>query len=258
MSHAAPAAKAMSCHRTPYRAFIHDLSPRLISRVRRLILPWMTTPDPAAWASALSGPVTFQGDAHGKLAQLARPGHPVVQVGDLGAGFVPAKEFREQVSKRGDFRFIRGNHDDPAICRKDPRYLGDWGGGAMFWVSGAWSIDRAWRVEGRDWWPDEELDAAQMRDAFDAYAEARPRLMITHEGPACLFEPGGPMPIRGYEPSATASLLQAMLDFHRPEAWIFGHHHVSRDFMLRKTRFRCLAELETQKVEFDGHGGFSW
>ena len=66
------------------------------------------------------------------------------------------------------------------------------------------------------------------------------------------------MQIRGYETSATASLLQAMLDLHRPEAWIFGHHHVSRDFYLKKTRFRCLAELETLKVEFDGSGGFSW
>jgi hypothetical protein len=219
----------------------------------------MTPSDPAAWARALSGPVTFQGDAHGKLARLARPGHPVVQVGDLGAGFVSAKDFRENVSEREDFRFIRGNHDDPAICRRDPRYLGDWGGGgAMFWVSGAWSTDRAWRVEGRDWWPDEELNAAQMRDAFDAYAEARPRLMITHEGPACLFAAGGPMQIRGYETSATASLLQAMLDLHRPEAWIFGHHHVSRDFYLRKTRFRCLAELETVTLEFTGGDSFSW
>ena len=33
----------------------------------------MTTPDPAAWARALSGPVTFEDDAHGKLARLARP-----------------------------------------------------------------------------------------------------------------------------------------------------------------------------------------
>ena len=112
----------------------------------------MTTPDPAAWARDLRGPVTFQGDAHGKLVRLARPGHPVVQVGDLGAGFVSASDFRQNVSDRGDFRFIRGNHDDPAICRKDPRYLG----------------------------------------------------------------------------------------------------------YLKKTRFRCLAELETLKVEFDGDGGFSW
>ena len=214
--------------------------------------------DAARWIESLAGPVTFQGDAHGKLARLAKPGHPVIQVGDLGAGFVSPTAFREKVSKREDFRFIRGNHDDPAICRRDPRHLGDWGAaGGVFWVSGAFSIDRAWRVEGRDWWPDEELSAAQMRDAFDAYAEAKPRLVISHDGPACLFD-GGPMAMMFYGPSATATLLQAMFERHRPEAWIFGHHHVSRDFMLKGTRFRCLAELETVTLEFHGDGTFSW
>lgn len=211
------------------------------------------------WMESLYGPVTFQGDVHGHLGRLAKPGHPVIQVGDLGAGFVSPTAFREKVTRREDFRFIRGNHDSPAICRRDPRYLGDWGTArGVFWVSGAFSIDRAWRVEGRDWWPDEELDASQMRAAFDAYADARPRLVISHDGPASLFAAGGPMALFFFTPSATATLLQAMLDHHRPEAWIFGHHHVSRDFFLKGTRFRCLAEFETMTLEFRDDGSFVW
>ena len=201
-------------------------------------------------APVFSGRVCFQGDAHGKLRALANPGHPVIHVGDLGLGFVSPVAVHEKVTKRQDFWFIRGNHDDPEMCRRNPRYLGEFGGSrSLFWVSGAWSIDAAGRMEGRDWWRDEELSAAQMRDAFDAYLKARPRVMVTHDAPCRIFESGGAMQIRGFQPSATSSLLQAMLEAHQPELWVFGHHHVSRDFRFMRTRFRCLAELETYTVE---------
>jgi hypothetical protein len=49
-----------------------------------------------------------------------------------------------------------------------------------------------------------------------------------------------------------------MLDRHRPDAWIFGHHHVSRDFFVKGTRFRCLAEFETITLEFRDDGSFAW
>ena len=207
----------------------------------------------------LVGPLCFQGDAHGKLGKLAKPGCPVIHVGDLGLGFVSPVAVHEKVTKRQDFWFIRGNHDDPEMCRRNPRYLGEFGGsGSVFWVSGAWSIDAAHRMEGRDWWRDEELSADQMRDAFDSYVAAKPRLMVPHDAPCGIFASGAPMPIRGSQADATSSLLQAMLEAHRPEMWIFGHHHVSRDFGFMRTRFRCLAELETYTLELAEDGSIHW
>ena len=201
---------------------------------------------------AFNGLVTFQGDAHGKLDRLARPGNTVIQVGDLGIGFVSPTAIHHKITNRSDLWFIRGNHDDPAACRRNSRYMGEWGScGSLFFVSGAWSIDQAWRTEGRDWWHDEELSVGQASRAFDDYVAAKPRFMVTHDGPAGLFERGGAMMIQNFQRSATSTLLQAMLEVHAPEWWIFGHHHVSRDFVEAGTRFRCLAELESITLAID-------
>lgn len=207
----------------------------------------------------LVGRWTLLGDVHGKLSRIPKLDHGIIQVGDMGLGFCARDQEGLRVGGRGDLWFIRGNHDNPARCRTMPNYLGDWGGdSSLFWLGGAWSIDRAWRVEGRDWWPDEEVGYLAGCDALTAYIAAKPRVMISHDGPESLFSEGGPMGIRGYRKSGTANLLQAMLEAHQPEAWFFGHHHISRDFVVGPTRFRCLAELETATLDFHADGSVSW
>ena len=44
--------------------------------------------------------------------------------------------------------------------------------------------------------------------------------------------------------SRTCVALQRMLEIHRPERFFGGHYHVSREFALNGTVFRCLGELE--------------
>ena len=206
----------------------------------------------------LTGYWTFVGDVHGALDSLPSHG-PTIQVGDLGLGFVHPRDDQKFIRCRDDLWFIRGNHDDPGVCRAHPRYLGDWGGHEfMFWVSGAWSIDRNFRVEGVSWWRDEELSAADGEKALADYIAARPRVMVTHDGPRFLFDYKGPMEIWRFKSSSTASLLQAMFEAHQPEVWIFGHHHESRDFTVGATRFRCLAECETLTLRFHEDGSVEW
>ncbi len=209
---------------------------------------------------SLAGPWTFVGDVHGKLYMLPLPGSgPVVQVGDLGIGFISAEADCANVMCRNDFWFIRGNHDNPDLCRKHPRYLGDWGAHeTMFWVSGAWSFDHHYRVEGVDWWRDEELSTADGNLAFEAYVEAKPRVMVTHDGPASLFSNGGPMELYDFQRTSTATLLQAMFEAHQPEVWLFGHHHKSTAFTVGPTHFRCLAICETLTLNFGDDGTITW
>ncbi|YCM42066.1 hypothetical protein V2O64_12215 [Verrucomicrobiaceae bacterium 227] len=89
-----------------------------------------------------------------------------------------------------------------------------------------------------------------MNEAFDLHVKIKPRVVVTHDAPASLFESGGPMELNPFYPSSTAGFLQALFDAHAPEIWLFGHHHLSRDFVLKETRFRCLAELETITLHF--------
>lgn len=206
----------------------------------------------------LSGAWTFVGDVHGQLDDLPKFS-PVIQLGDLGIGFVDPYADDRLIKTRDDFWFIRGNHDDPDLCRKHPRYLGDWGGHeCMFWVGGAWSIDQNFRVEGVDWWREEELTAAQGEQALADYIEAKPRVMITHDGPRSLFDYRGPMEIWQFRPSFTANLLQAMFDAHKPEIWLFGHHHQSEDFTYNGTHFRCLNIDEELTLTFNSDGSIEW
>src|ERR1700693_5291578 len=111
------------------------------------------------------------GDVHGKTGLYKRlvrsmpPGQRSIQVGDMGIGFEGVRIHNMSM----DHRWFRGNHDNPDKCRKHPNYLGDWGYDPetkIFWLAGAFSIDRAWRTEGVSWWADEELSNLELQKAI--------------------------------------------------------------------------------------------
>jgi hypothetical protein len=54
---------------------------------------------------------------------------------------------------------------------------------------------------------DAELSSAQMNEAFDLYVKNKPRVVVTHDAPASLFETGGPMELNSFYPSSTAVFL---------------------------------------------------
>ena len=181
----------------------------------------------------------YIGDIHGKIAEYAAivSGCAAsVQVGDFGYGFADIPAFP------ASHRFIRGNHDNPALCRVSPNFIPDpTFESGVFYLGGARSIDMDSRRIGVDWWDNEELSYPELNICIDAYANARPRLMVTHECPEgvvrTLFG-------RGLFPSRTGSALQAMLEIHEPEMWIFGHWHTSCRKTVGNTQFICLDELE--------------
>lgn len=188
----------------------------------------------------------FIGDVHGefdlyhdRLEGLTG----TIQLGDMGIGFGRDVLYRKLVARR--HMFIRGNHDNPEICRQLPQYLGDFGyleESELFFVSGGYSVDRVYRTEGIDWWPDEELSLSQMPEVVDLYERSRPRIVATHDCPLELYDwiyPG-----RACQESPTNLLFDTLLHIHRPKAWVFGHHHKSLRFDISGTRFIGLAPLE--------------
>lgn len=212
--------------------------------------------------------VRFIGDVHGKYASYKKLIADVpksIQVGDMGVGFRKLQGPRageiyanppHYAMIRGIHRFLRGNHDNPAECRKHSQWIPDGHvEDRMMFVGGGFSIDRAFRVEDYTWWADEELSLAQLNAVVEDYRRIQPEIMITHEPPREVLEAmlaRLPTIGNGMEKlergSRTSQALQQMWNAHSPKLWIFGHMHVAFDHVLHGgrtegTRFICLPEL---------------
>ena len=195
------------------------------------------------------------GDVHGKFRQyvdLVRDVPRSIQIGDYGVGFPSWTVDREILADVGpEHRFIRGNHDNPSVCRDMDNCIPDGHYDAdldMFFVGGALSIDSSIRQEGVDYWHDEELSYGELCDVYDKYVEAKPRIMITHDVAEEVALELFPF-YKGRRRSVTRQAFQAMFEAHRPELWVFGHWHRSAMRPVQGTMFRCLAELNTMRVE---------
>lgn len=178
-----------------------------------------------------------------------------LQLGDFGLGFPNSQNHFDISDEKGTHLFIRGNHDNPMVCRKDKYYAGDYGvlegsffGGCfdkLFFVSGAWSIDQAWRTENVSWWKEEQLSLKELENAIDKYKEVEPEVVCSHDCPTVVLyyiHPGRVIPTR------TSQALDEMFLTRKPNYWIFAHHHISWRKNIDGCTFVCLNELETLDI----------
>lgn len=200
--------------------------------------------------------IVVVGDIHGKWSMLHNicdkyKNKIILGLGDVGVGFQGHKDpvFRE------NFRFFRGNHDNPTVSRSHPQYTveyGMWNG--VYILAGADSIDKKWRTAGKDWWPDEQLDRESMELALEDYIKTKPDILICHEAPfrihplakaaSCVHdrnneswgEPKG---------NSTSFLLDSMIHAHMPKMLVHGHWHNPLIYKQWGCVFISLGELET-------------
>lgn len=195
--------------------------------------------------------MVFIGDVHAKFSRylsLVEQHEETFQVGDFGVGFGIDPPTVSLAHK-----FIRGNHDCREDCYQQMSYLGDYGFWKqdVFFVGGGFSIDRAHRTEGVNWWPNEELSESQMRVAENIYAAEKPNIVVSHCCPkiiqCLLFN----FP-RVYD-NRTIQLFDRLWMIHKPKLWVFGHYHRSRDQVVDGCRFVCLDELEAKEINLEDY-----
>jgi hypothetical protein len=189
------------------------------------------------------------GDVHQKTEQyleLIKNHTSSVQLGDMGFDYSHLAD-----PELKTHRFLGGNHEDYSQAGIHSCYnaLGDFGlgysgGREFFFVRGAYSIDKVWRIPGVNWFEEEELDFKESNECIELYESVGGSdIILSHDCPQRLVDL-----IWGYEPTNTRKLLDVLMKIRRPKLWIFGHHHKSIDGFVDGTRFICLNELETLEV----------
>lgn len=194
--------------------------------------------------------LTVIGDVHGNVKQYKKItdkcDHSIC-VGDFG--FKRHWDWHTDNIK-GNHEIVMGNHDYYPYLDTHPASLRNWNyfpGLNIFTVRGAKSIDQHLRIEGTNWFANEELTYAEGLEVFDEYAKVKPKIVISHDCPQSILEHIFKMGW-SYGKTTTRNILQGMFIEHKPELWIFGHYHEHRDVEIMGTRFICLEELETFQI----------
>ncbi|WP_193343086.1 metallophosphoesterase [Pseudarthrobacter sp. AB1] len=125
-------------------------------------------------------------------------------------------------------------------------------------LGGAYSVDQAWRTEGKDWWPDEEPTVEQ---AERLVADGPVDILITHDAPAGVpVRSGLDLPadvVAGAD--RTRILLREVADQLKPPLLFCGHWHQRETHDLehpdgRVTRVDVL-DMENSR---EGNGVLVW
>ena len=183
-----------------------------------------------------------------RVEQVCRlwPDQIVVQLGDLGIGFLRTEFVLENTPK--NFRFFVGNHDNRTLANTMPACLGDFGEFEnIFFVSGARSIDAHDRIEGKNWWANEELSYGQASACLDAWEKSDKDIIVSHDTTQSFVERF----MLIYDRSITRTLLQSMIEVRKPKMVIFGHHHRRYEIDHDGIQYRGLAINATFVLDSD-------
>lgn len=191
-------------------------------------------------------------DLHGnsrKHREIIKDSDYSIQIGDLGFNY----SYLGQIDGL-KHKVFRGNHDHVGM-QNHANYLGEYGyfdlnGVAGYFISGAHSIDRAWRKENVNWWSDEQLSYMELVGAYDLYQFQKPEFVLSHDCPASVSKIiGNPEILNnfGHNPetytNATQECLEECFEFRQPKLWIFGHYHIRKELTIGRTKFICLPEF---------------
>lgn len=193
------------------------------------------------------------GDIHSKYEQYLNIIWNVdksIQIGDFGFDY----SIFERENIGANHRFIAGNHDHHFNLIENPpaNYIGRWKiENDILYIGGGCSIDRVYRTEGIDWFPNEELSYTEQEailKELDIYGRDI-KLVLSHEAPSRICHRIGNHKILvdyGFEPnwtSNTAKFLDHVIDIIKPDIFCHGHMHIRHRTKMNGIEFIGLAEL---------------
>jgi hypothetical protein len=206
----------------------------------------------------------FVGDVHGNIDEylkLIRNEPYSIQLGDMGFDY--SKLYNIDTKHH---RFVPGNHENYPVLKRWMREsdsfpvhgLFELDGVKIFAFRGAYTIDQYRRIEGIDWFRDEELNEKELDKTVADIVEAKPKIIVSHDCPTAvcnvLIRKGmgdivkySPKP---YIPTRTHQAMQLAFDLLsvKPRYWFFGHHHVWFKEEISGTQFVCVPELGVYKT----------
>lgn len=188
------------------------------------------------------------GDVHGNIdhcVQIAKRAFPleVIQIGDLGIGWLTTKQLALLPS---NFKFFVGNHDCRQESYKYSCCLGDFGEyKGLFYVSGADSIDKDSRIEGKSWWRDEELNHQQCNQVLELWEKSTCDTLLCHDCPQIVAE----SIMLAYDKSTTRMILNEIIKVRKPRRVYFGHWHRVAHWFNEGVEYRCIDINEAVRIE---------
>lgn len=183
------------------------------------------------------------GDVHGKVLKyqdLIRYSQKTYQLGDFG--FKTEHDWHLQNVDDTKHKVLFGNHDYYPYLNREHSVTSNFiiESGILF-IRGAYSIDKVYRTEGRDWFNNEQMSYEEGLELID-YIESlenKPNIIVSHDCPFFLYERF--FGIRDGK-NLTNQVLQRVFEIMQPDKWIFGHHHKRKQERINGTQFTCLEE----------------
>ena len=94
----------------------------------------------------------------------------------------------------------------------------------------------------------EEISVEEMDKALLLYEKSKPRIVASHECPLVIKKQVVTNPDKLEVDSRTEEFLQILFDIHKPDYWLFGHHHSYWDTDINGTHFVCIGDIGRSKV----------
>lgn len=203
--------------------------------------------------------ITLIGDVHDQIEEYAKIvkdiDHHTVQLGDMGERYHKLDGVDPNLHK-----FIAGNHEYFPKITPVPNYLGRYGSFVLddkmfFFCGGAGSIDKAHRIPGRNWFPDEDVSFEQGEKIIEYYKETKPDVCLTHTAPRSIVNQiSNPDILKAFGlpvnwSDTTSIVLEECFRTHQPTSWYFGHFHMSKSIKCNNTHFQCVNILEKVTIE---------